>query len=153
LAFLAIAWLVVYLPSVWRAREHSPLNAVEKFKGRMRLISPRASGGRWVVIPEAGRHRARSARTQSSVRFKKGILLTLLALTIASGMWALVTWDGNLLELHLVVVGATGFYAALLVDSKRRREERLVKVAPLPERARPSLEEQYERLEAGGHNH
>jgi hypothetical protein len=119
----------------------------------MRLISPRASGGRWVVIPESGRHRARSARPQPSVGLKKAILLILLTLTLASGLWALVDWNGNLLELHLVVVGATGFYAALLIDAKRRRAERLVKVAPMPERARPSLEEQYERLEAGGHNH
>jgi hypothetical protein len=153
LAFLAIAWLVVYLPSVWRARAHTPLNAVENFKRRMRLISPRASGGRWVVVPESGRHLVRSERRESSVRLKRVVLLILLTLTLATGLWALIRWDGNLLELHLVVVGATGFYAALLIDAKRRRDERLVKVASLTERARPSLEEHHERLEAGAHHH
>jgi Flp pilus assembly protein TadB len=148
LAFLAIAWLVVYLPSVWRAREHSPLTAVENFKKRMRLISPRASGGRWVVIPEAHRRIARSAG--HSVLRRKATLIVLLVLVLATGVRALVIWDGAALEVHLVAVAATGFYAALLVDAKRKRKDSKVARLPAPS-SRPV--EEYEHVEVGGRSH
>jgi hypothetical protein len=114
----------------------------------MRLISPRASGGRWVVVPEA---RDRLAQTAPhSFRLRKAILLILLTLVLATGLRALVMWDGTALELFLATVAATGFYAALLVDAKRRRKDS--KVARLPARPTRPVEE-YERLEVGGRSH
>jgi hypothetical protein len=68
-------------------------------------------------------------------------------LALAFGVRALVIWDGTALELFLAAVAATGFYAALLVDAKRRRKDS--KVARLPERpARPV--EEYEQVKVVG---
>ena len=148
LAFLAIAWAVVYLPATRRARHSSPLPAVMRFKRRMKLISPYRNAGRWIVVPPGGPGRATPLATQRTLRRRKFILLGLLAFALATGVLAVVT-RGQQLELHLVADAALVFYAALLLDTKRRSVERSVKVRELPQQE-PAESEYFEVIEASG---
>lgn len=149
LAFLAVAWIVVYLPAHWRARKNSPLPAVQQFKRRMRLISPRAYNGRWIVVPESRDRLARQAFKQEQRRRKLtlGVLVGVAALT---GIWAIAS-GGSAIEIHLVADAGVAFYVALLLDAKRRRDERTSKVRRL-QRPAPAEVSLYEAMEAGGRN-
>ena len=154
LAFLAVAWIVVYLPSVWRARQKSPFPAVQGFKRRMRLISPRTGNGRWVVVPESREGVARRAYLRAQDR-RKRILGGLVAAAFATGVWALIS-GGNVVELHLIVDALAAFYLALVMDAKRKVVEREQKVRTLHAPAPPvSFDEtsEFGYLQAGGgHN-
>ena len=153
LAFLAVAWIVVYLPSVWRARQSSPFPAVQRFKRSMRTISPRSSAGRWVMVPDSREQVARQARlaaVRAQVR-RKRTLAVLITAVVVSGIWAIVA-KGNAVELHLIIDALTAFYVALMLDSNRKRVERHTKVhtihtAPVEHFIE---EEPLEFLEAGG---
>ena len=155
LAFLAVAWIVVYLPSVWRARQKSPFLAVQGFKRRMRLVSPRTGNGRWVVVPESREGVARRAYLRAQER-RKRILGGLVAVALGTGVWALVS-GGIAVELHLIVDALAAFYLALVMDAKRKLVERQQKVRTLHAPAQPtaSFDESSEfgYLQAGGsHN-
>ena len=147
LAFLAVAWIVVYIPAAWRARQTSPFPAVQRFKRRMRLISPKTSAGRWIVVPGARQRSARQAFHRAQQR-RKAILLGLVCIAVATGVWAIFA-GGEGLEINLVADAAATFYAALLLDAKRRRTERGVKVRPL-QRPAPVESDYLEVIEAGG---
>ena len=152
LAFLAVAWIVVYLPSVWRARQRSPFPAVQGFKRCMRLISPRASSGRWVVIPDSRERVAQQAMLRAELR-RKRVLTLLLSIAAITGIWALAA-GGSVVEVHLIVDALAAFYIALMLDVKRRRVEREVKIRTLrPTQPSADLLEpdpRFEVLEAGG---
>jgi hypothetical protein len=148
LAFLAIAWVVVYLPAARRARNLSPLPAVMRFKRRMKLISPYKSAGRWIVVPPGGTRPAAPISAQRTKRRRKYIFMGLLTAAVGTGIWSLVT-GGSQLELHFVVDAALVFYAALLLDAKRRRDERVRKVRDLP-RPETSSSDYFEVIEASG---
>jgi hypothetical protein len=150
LAFLAVAWIVVYLPAARRARHSSPWPAAQRFKRRMRLISPHTSAGRWIVIPGANKRVAKQAVRRGQQR-RKAIFVTLLSIVFFTAAWSLAN-GGQGLELNLVADAATAFYSALLLDAKRRRDERAVKVHSL-KRPIESESEYFEVIEAsGGHN-
>ena len=152
LAFLAIAWIVVYLPSVWRARQKSPFPAVQGFKRRMRLISPRARAGRWVVVPESRERLLHQAFLRAQDR-RRRILVALLAVAAITGVWAIAA-GGRLFEIHLIVDALAAFYLALIIDAKRKLTDREQKVHALHARPRTAdafeHEAAYEYLEAGG---
>ena len=155
LAFLAVAWIVVYLPSVWRARQSSPLPAAQRFKRRMRMMSPRAtaglSAGRWIVVPNRQEQLARRAAIHAQRR-RTYVLSALVAAAIGTGIWAVLE-GGVAIEVNLVVDAAAAFYVALLLDAKQKRAERALKVRALGRReARPAEhpEPALEVLEAGG---
>ena len=150
LAFLAVAWIIVYLPSVWRARQKSPLPAVQRFKRRMRLISPRTYTGRWIVIPESRERLAHQAALRAQDR-RKQVLRVLIGVAAGTGIWAILS-GGPAVEAHLVADAAVAFYVALLLDAKRKRDERLSKVHAIGGRTPLQVEADgaYEVLEAGG---
>lgn len=152
LAFLAVAWIVVYLPSVWRARQKSPFPAVQGFKKRMRLISPRSRSGRWIVVPESQERLVNRAFLRAQDRRRK-IFAGLVSMAVLTGLWALAS-GGNVVEFHLIVDALAAFYLALLMDAKRKLVERDEKVRTLHDRLprAGALEREagYEYLEAGG---
>lgn len=152
LAFLAVAWIIVYLPSVWRARQKSPLPAVQGFKRRMRLISPRANTGRWIVIPESRERLAHQAMLRAQDR-RKQVLRVLVGVAVVTGIWAVMS-GGAAVEAHLIADAAVAFYVALLLDAKRKRAERVSKVHAIgphaPLQGRIERDGGYEVLEAGG---
>jgi hypothetical protein len=150
LAFLAAAWVIVYLPSVWRARQTSPFPAVQRFKRNMRSISPRARVGRWVIMPESRERVVQLAFERAQTR-RKRILIGLVSVALGTGVWAVVA-GGIAVELHLIVDALAAFYVALILDANRKRTEREVKVRTLAPPRAPSLREaeHFEVLEAGG---
>jgi hypothetical protein len=116
----------------------------------MRLISPHTSAGRWIVIPGANKRVAKQAVRRGQQR-RKAIFVTLLSIVFFTAAWSLAN-GGQGLELNLVADAATAFYSALLLDAKRRRDERAVKVHSL-KRPIESESEYFEVIEAsGGHN-
>lgn len=149
LAFLVIAWLIVFVPAARRARHRTPLTAVQGFKRRMRLIAPRTRGGRWIVVPEP-RDLIEVGWSHRVQQRRMAILIGLLALAIATALWAIFSDATAAFEIHLVVDAAAAFYVALLIDGKRRRAERSVKVRPLA--SAPSTKDApvSEPLEASG---
>lgn len=113
----------------------------------MRLISPRTSAGRWIVVPGARQRTEKQAFRRAQQR-RKAILLGLIGIALVTGVWAVVA-GGDGLEINLVADAAVAFYAALLLDVKKRRVERGVKVRRL-ERQSPAESEYFEVIEAGG---
>ena len=151
LAFLAVAWIVVYLPSVWRARQKSPFPAVQGFKRRMRLISPRSSSGRWVVVPESRERLVHQAFLRAQDR-RRRIFVGLVSIAVATGVWALVA-GGRAFEIHLIVDALAAFYLALIMDSKRKLVDRVQKVHALRPRSQEpayASDPGFEYLEAEG---
>ena len=152
LAFLAVAWIVLYLPSVWRARQRSPFPAVQGFKRRMRLISPRSNSGRWVVVPDSRERVAQRSATRAQMR-RKRVLSLLLFIAGITGIWALAA-GGVAVEIHLITDAVAAFYIALMLDSRRRQVEREAKVRTLHAARPPSdlldADPTFEVLEAGG---
>lgn len=151
LGFLAAAWVIVYLPSVWRARQSSPFPAVQRFKRNMRTIAPRSRSGRWVIMPESRERVALQAAERVQAR-RKRVLVILGATAVVTGVWAVAS-GGNAVELHLIVDALAAFYVALILDANRKRAERETKVRTLHSQTqrRGSLEaEHFEVLEAGG---
>jgi hypothetical protein len=143
LLVLALAWIAVFLPAAMRARQNAPLSTSERFRRRMELIAPRASAGRWVVVPESGDHLAgRSFR--KGQRTRRRILTFLVAALILSVVGAIFA-GGALWELTLAFGLSLALYVSLLVEAKKRRDERTKKVRRLQartqtvQRAQPSI--------------
>jgi hypothetical protein len=127
LAFLAAAWIAVFLPAIMRARQDAPLSSAERFRRRLELIAPRAtSQGRWVLMPEHPDRLARAAfsrgqrrRTRILIFLIGGCLATLgLALAAGGGAW----------EVQFAFDVSLALYVVLLLEAKRRRAERRQKV-------------------------
>jgi len=136
LGLLALAWIAVFLPAVLRARQNSPLSTAERFRRRMQLMAPRARTGRWVVIPEPhDRPASRSFRRARDRRLR--IFVTLIGAAGASALLALVA-GGGMWEVNLALDASLALYVALLLEAKRRREERERKVHRMASR-RPEV--------------
>jgi len=144
---LALAWAGVFLPAVWRARQRTPLKSSERFAQRMRLIAPPGGlgriassrryyrgGRRLIVSRHAGRKLPSYRRSQ---RQRTQILLLLGALVPISATAAALVHGDGWWEIHIACDFSFALYVALLLEAKKRREERLRKVRPLA--ARPRL--------------
>ncbi|MDQ4057972.1 MAG: hypothetical protein M3124_02490, partial [Actinomycetota bacterium] len=144
LVVLALAWAGVFLPAVWRARQRTPLKSSERFARRMKLIAPppgirriagsrrRYRGGRRLIVSRhAGRklpsHR-RSQRQRTRILLLLGVLVPISA-TAAAHMQGNGWW-----EIHIACDFSFALYVALLLEAKKRRNERLKKVRPLATR-------------------
>lgn len=138
LVIVGLAWVGVFFPAAIRARETTPLTAAKRFKRGMDLIAPQvpARGGRWVVVPGARQQAAAHAFARSQAR-RRAILKALLVVTVVAGPLGLV-FGGALGTLALLSSVSLAFYVALLLGTKRQREERSAKVKELtqPRRAR-----------------
>ncbi|CAN5551252.1 hypothetical protein BH24ACT26_BH24ACT26_16390 [soil metagenome] len=142
LVFLGGAWLVVLWPRLRRAKRSTPLFTTERWRRGMELIAPRRGGsGRWIMAPGSSGAADRSARRsfRRTQRRRKRALLAVLA-TVPVSLIAALLLGGALWEIHLSSYAALAVYVALLVESKRRREESTTKVRSLASRRRPLYE-------------
>ncbi|MEA2447227.1 MAG: hypothetical protein QOK47_864 [Actinomycetota bacterium] len=98
-------------------------------------------------MPGAGERKARVAQRRGRQR-RKAIFVSLLVVVFFTGAWSLAN-AGQGLEINLVADAALAFYAALLLDAKRRRDERALKVRSIS-RPDETESEYFEVIEAGG---
>ena len=98
----------------------------------MSLLAPRSSQPRYVLVPARSDRLARAAYQRARVR-RIRILAFLAAAAPASGALALFA-GGSMWEVHIAFDFSLALYVALLVEAKRRRQERLTKVEPLVRR-------------------
>jgi hypothetical protein len=144
LVVLALAWAGVFLPAVWRASQRSPLRSTQRFAERMKLISPPGGfhrltgsrryyrgGRRLIVSRHAGRRLPSHRRSQ---RQRTWILLLLGALVPSSAAAAVLAQGHGWWEIHIACDFSFALYVALLLEAKKRRDERLKKVRPLATR-------------------
>ena len=149
LGLLALAWIAVFLPAVLRAREGAPMSTAERFRRKMSLIAPRGLPGRWVVMPESRDRLAQSSYRRSQERRTK-VLIGLIAAAVLTGVIALLTGGGSW-EVHLGMDALLALYVALLLETKRRRDERATKLRSLAARRKVRPEITFEDpVRAGG---
>lgn len=140
LLLLGLAWVAVILPATLRASQATPLSATERFRRKMRLLAPRTPRrgprtprrGRWVVVPGSSDRLARSAFRRHQKR--RRTIFEVLGVAVLSTFVAAVIGGGPLWELHLALDASLAFYVVLLLETKRRRTERVSKVATLEAR-------------------
>ena len=148
LLVLALAWIAVFLPAAMRARQNAPLSTSERFRRRMELIAPRASAGRWVVVPESeDRLAGRSFR--KGQRTRRRILAFLVGAAVLS-VGAAIFAGGALWELSLAFGLSLALYVSLLLEGKKRRDERTKKVRRLQARSQSVQRAQPSMRVAGG---
>jgi hypothetical protein len=147
------------VPAIMRARASAPLTTAERFRRRMDLIAPSATSGRWVVVPNSNHRRAssplriahRQARSQKRRRRLLVLMIVAVLASAAAGWRVGEPWW----EVHIGLNAALALYVGTLLEMKRRREERSVKVRPLRSQ-RPSeidltdVDEMYGAATAGG---
>jgi hypothetical protein len=132
LGALALAWIGVFLPAALRAREDAPLSSAEGWRRRMSLLAPKSSQPRYVLVPARSDRLARAAYNKQRLR-RIRILAFLAVAAPLSGIVALFA-GGSMWEVHIAFDISLFLYVALLVEAKRRRQERLTKVEPLGRR-------------------
>lgn len=132
LGALALAWIGVFLPAALRARQDAPLSSAEGWRRRMSLLAPRSAQSRYVLVPARSDRLARAAYRRQRLR-RIRILAFLAAAAPVSGVVALFA-GGSMWVVHLSFDFSLALYVALLVEAKRRRQERLTKVEPLGRR-------------------
>lgn len=111
----------------------------------MNLLAPRSSTGRYVLVPARSDRLARTAYARAKIR-RIRILAFLAIAAPVSGVVAFLA-GGSMWEVHIAFDLSLALYVALLIEAKRRRQERLTKVEPLGRRSVPEPE-YYEDLEA-----
>jgi hypothetical protein len=126
LGLLALAWIAVFLPAVLRARQNSPISTAERFRRLMRVMAPHARTGRWVVVPEPHESQASRSHRRGQQR-RLHIFVSLVAAAGLSGAVALLA-GGGMWEVNLALDASLALYVSLLLEAKRRREERERKV-------------------------
>lgn len=128
---LTAAWLLIFFPKLLGARRRSPLPAAEMFKKRLELLAPHPAprGGRAIYLPQDPEQARRDALRRAVAR-KRKVFAVLLGVTVASGTLALL-WP-VLWRVHLAGAGLLFAYVAILVGSRRRRDQALAKVERLP---------------------
>ncbi|HEX2240052.1 MAG TPA: hypothetical protein VHJ82_02750 [Actinomycetota bacterium] len=92
----------------------------------MDLIAPHSSAGRWVLVPAAGsRYGRRSFRRTQARRIRVlQFLLGAVAITLLAALYGGEgIWEIQLLT-DLALIG----YVVFLLEAKRRRQDRVVKV-------------------------
>ncbi|MFN2488404.1 MAG: hypothetical protein ABR529_01430 [Actinomycetota bacterium] len=137
LVFLGGAWLVVFWPSVIKAKRSTPLFTAESWRRRMQLMAPRggAPSGRWVVAPRSSGAVDRTVRRSRERSQRRRIrLLVALALSIPTTLVAALVRGGGLWEVHLSTYALLAVYVAVLVEVRRGRDESARKVRALAER-------------------
>jgi hypothetical protein len=127
LAFLVGASLAISIPAGLRARRSSPFPAARLYKKRMSMMAPRSRGGRWVVVPDGdaavqARLIARRAR-----RRQIRILMVLVVVALATGIWAVFT-QGVAVPINLTVDVMAFTYGAVVFEARRRQAEQRRKV-------------------------
>lgn len=100
----------------------------------MSLIAPRASGGRWIVVPESYERLATSSFRRGQ-QLRKRIFIGLLAAAATTGVLAVFA-GGGMWEVHLAVDASLAVYVGLLLGAKRRRREQEMKLRSLESRRR-----------------
>lgn len=98
----------------------------------MSLLAPKSAQTRYVLVPARSDRLARAAYQKQRLR-RIRILAFLAAAAPLSGLVALFT-GGSMWEVHIAFDFSLVLYVALLVEAKRRRQERLTKVEPLGRR-------------------
>ena len=150
LVVLVVAWIALIFPAAWRAHQTAPFSAAERFRRRLDLISPRATGqGRWIVVPES-RDRLQRASFRRGQRRRRRILFVLLAGVVVTAAVAPIV-GARMWQLHACLDISLVLYVVLLVVAKRRRAE-LVKSLQSVHSSREKVEEArfFEPLQAGG---
>lgn len=136
LVALAASWVAIFLPAIRRARQATPLSTAERWRRRMELIAPRHAStrtrGRWVVVPESRKSLARDSWRRGQ-RARRRIFELMIGAVIGSFLVALFWHSDNAWLVHLGCDFSLVLYAALLIEAKRRRHQR---VAQLRARAR-----------------
>ena len=132
LGALALAWIGVFLPAALRARQDAPLSSAEGWRRRMSLLAPRSAQSRYVLVPARSDRLARAAYQRQRLR-RIRILAFLGVAAPLSGIVALLA-GGSMWEVHIAFDFSLALYVALLIEAKRRRQERLTKVEPLGRR-------------------
>jgi hypothetical protein len=142
LVFLVLVWICVVLPGAERARRRTPLPQTIRFQRSVARFARLATGpgrrshrvqgaaGRWVLAPHSDRRALKKAAFRRAQRRRRRVLVSLLALAGFSLIPAALL-GGAWVEIHLLVDATLLFFVAALLEVKRRREERLVKVTPL----------------------
>ena len=105
----------------------------------MSLLAPKSSQPRYVLVPARSDRLARAAYQKHRLR-RIRILAFLSVAAPLSGVVALFA-GGSMWQVHLAFDFSLVLYVALLVEAKRRRQERLTKVEPLGRRDVASLYE------------
>lgn len=138
LVVLAGAWLAVFLPAIVRARKTSAMSTSERWRRRMELIAPRRPqthpAGRWIVVPESRVDLGRESFKRGQ-RTRRRILEAMIGACLGSLGAALALHD-RAWEVQLACDASLLLYCALLVQAKRRRQQRVRKVRPIG-RGRP----------------
>ena len=145
LAVIALAWITVFLPALLRAGQKSPLSTTERFTRRMALMAPQTTRGRWVVVPESSARLARVSYRKSR-QTRKRLFAFLLVAACASGIAALLA-GGPMWEVHLAFDASLVLYVVLLIEGKRRYEERERRVTRLRQPGRVPANELREAAE------
>lgn len=136
LVALGLLWIAVMVPAILRARAGAPLTTAQRFRRRMDLIAPPSyATGRWVVVPYSSHRKAssplatayRQARTQ---RRRRRLLFLILLAVIGSGVAGWLRGE-PWWEVHIGLNAALALYVGTLLEIKRRREERAIKVHPI----------------------
>ena len=127
---LLILFIVTFVPAARQARrETKPLDD-EMLGGRMKAMRRSDPGGRWILMPQSPEV-VRRARMRRAVRFRKRLLLGLVALVLITGMAAI--WLGPAaLTGQIVADLCLAGYVTCLIVSKRLRDQGRAVVHPLP---------------------
>lgn len=108
----------------------------------MSLLAPRSAQPRYMLVPARSDRLARAAYQRARVR-RIRILAFLAVAAPLSGVVAIFA-GGSMWEVHLAFDFSLGLYVALLIEAKRRRQERLTKVEPLGRRDVAAAAARYE---------
>lgn len=148
------------VPAVVRARASAPLTTAERFRRRMDLIAPPSyASGRWVVVLPSSTRKASpsilAAHRQARSRRRRRRLLVLMLVAVIGSAVAGWRTGQPWWEVHIGLNAALALYVGTLLEIKRRREERAMKVRPIKSRRRPEIdltdvEDLYGAASAGG---
>ncbi|MGH2735899.1 MAG: hypothetical protein ACRDKZ_09990 [Actinomycetota bacterium] len=149
LVALAAAWVAVLVPAMVRARHNTPLGSSERFRRGLQVIAPPAYGGsgRWVVVPRQGDRRVRTSYRDVQRRRSRLLMWMVLVSLATAGiaLWRTGWWW----EIHIGFDLVLGLYVVALLETKRRRAERVRKVRPLIDERRAPSSERGRRAAAG----
>lgn len=110
----------------------------------MSLLAPKSAQPRYVLVPARSDRLARASYQKHKLR-RIRILAFLAVAAPVSGIVALLA-GGSMWEVHIAFDFSLALYVALLVQAKRRREERLTKVEPLGRRDAGLYDDDFEDL-------
>ena len=110
----------------------------------MSLLAPKSAQPRYVLVPARSDRLARAAYQKQRLR-RIRILAFLAVAAPLSGIVALFA-GGSMWEVHIAFDFSLFLYVALLIEAKRRRQERLTKVEPLGRRDAGLYDDDFEDL-------